>query len=65
MTKTERLTVLRQNAAIARHAKREKSAARWQQHMAWARRGAADRVAEIEAEMVQLRAFLTETTKGR
>lgn len=59
LTPEGRLT-LQQNAARARQAKRDKQAARWHQYMAWAKRGAADRVQEIYVELQRLEAFLSD-----
>jgi hypothetical protein len=59
LTHRGRLT-LQQNAAHARQAKKDKAAARWQQQMAWAKRGAAERVVEIHFELQRLEQFLTD-----
>jgi hypothetical protein len=50
----EGLRALQQTAAHARQVMKDKRAARWHQHVAWAKRGAQERVDEILEELAAL-----------
>lgn len=49
---------MQRNAAIARQTIKDRRAAEWSRFMTWAKRGAAERLQEIRAELHSLNGFM-------